>query len=144
MKNIEKWVLVANSSTARVFKMETIHKLTEIKTFVHPESRMLERDLVDSAPGDSFESWGNGRHPIEPPTKQKVTESVIFARMLSDYLQKELIEPSHFQLYIVASPNFLGILRQSLPDSILNIVTKEINKDIVRASTSEILEHIIT
>lgn len=142
MKKQEKWIVVANSSSARIFKLETLTKLTEIKTFVHPESRLHERDLVSSKPGESFESFGTGRHPIEPPTSQKDTEFALFAKMLNEYLVKEHVDAKFSELYLVASPNFLGLLRQTLSPTLLHLVTKEVNKDIVRASTSEILQHL--
>lgn len=143
MKKVEKWVLAANGSSARIFTLETITKLTEVQAFVHAQSRLHEHDLVSEKPGRSFDSKGPTRHAIEPQHTQKEQELVDFAKQIASFLETAYQQNSFQQLYIIASPNFLGHLRQTLTRQVLDACVKEIAKDVVHASTSEILAQII-
>ena len=142
MKQQERWVLVANASSARVFRMENMHKLTEVKAFVHPESRLHEQDLVSSSPGRDTASTGMRRHAMEPKTSQKDHECQQFAKSLSEYLDDIRSKNNISQLVLIASPSFLGMLRQQLSAATQNLVTKEINKDLVHLATGDILQHL--
>jgi protein required for attachment to host cells len=143
MKKNERWVLVANAGSARIFRLENLKKLTELESFVHPESRLHERDLVSSKPGRAFESNSHHRHAIEPQTTQKDHEFMEFARKLSSYLEEADKTTPFTHLYVIASPKFLALLRQSFHPSVIQKIVKEVSKDVVHASTSEILEHVI-
>lgn len=142
MREHPRWVLVANASSARIFQLENMHKLVELKAFVHPESRLHEQDLSESSPGRDFASTGNRRHAMEPKTSHKDHECTLFAKSLSDHLDSARMKNDFSQLFVIASPSFLGILRQVMSPATLNMVTKEINKDLVHLSTGDILEHI--
>ena len=141
MKQQQRWIVVANASCARIFRMDA-HKLEELKTLIHPESRLHEQDLVSSAPGRDFSSTGIRRHAMEPKTSAKEHEYTIFAKMISDFLEEERKKNAFSQLYIAASPNFLGMLRQAISTHTATLITKEFNKDLVHLSTDDILEHI--
>ncbi|MCE5294722.1 MAG: host attachment protein [Chlamydiales bacterium] len=141
MKPQHRWIVVANASCARIFQMEG-QKLEELKTLIHPESRLHEQDLNSSAPGRDFSSTGVRRHAMEPKTSQKEHEYTLFAKMISDYLEEERKNNAYSQLYIAASPNFLGMLRQAVSSPTASLITKEFNKDLVHLSTGDILEHI--
>jgi protein required for attachment to host cells len=122
--------------------MENLHKLVELKDFIHPESRLHERDLVDSEPGRDFARMGPLRHAIEPKSTQKERESITFAKTLSDYLQSAHKENSFHELFVIAAPSFLGTLRQTFTPALTNLIKKEVNKDVVHLSTSEILSQL--
>ena len=77
----ETWILVANGSLAKIFKIEKNKILTEIKQLTHPASRQHEGDLVSSKPGRTFNSVGVLRHAYEPPQTQKVQEFNNFAKI---------------------------------------------------------------
>lgn len=142
MKQPERWVLVANASCARIFHLENMHKLVELKDFVHSESRLHEQDLTSSKPGRDFASTGNRRHALEPKTSQKDHECALFAKILSEYLEAARVNKEFAQLFVIASPSFLGVLRQVLNPATVSLIAKEINKDVVHLSTSEILSQI--
>ncbi len=141
MKQQDKWLLVANASSARIFLIESLKKITELKAFIHPESRMHEQDLVSSKPGrDRATGTGNRKHAMEPQTSKKDHECELFAKSLSEHLDAARMQNDFSQLVVAASPSFLGILRQVLSPATSNLITKEINKDLVQLSTSEIVD----
>ncbi len=143
MKQHDKWVLVANSCSARIFHLKDLHTLVELKDFVHPEGHLHEQDLVDNGkPGRDFSRMGPERHAYEPKMSQKDQECRHFAKTLSNYLQDARSNNQFAELIIIASPGFLGELRQAFNTHVAGSIKKEINKDLVHLSTSEILKQI--
>lgn len=138
----ETWLLVANSSIARIFKIEKIQELTEIRTMEHPESRLHNIDLVSDKPGRDFESGGTRRHALEPKTMPKKLEFAIFAKDLADYLEESRNKGQFDALYIAAGPALLGLLRQSLHPNTAKIIKGEINKDMTQMKATEIPSHL--
>ncbi len=142
MKN-ESWVLVANGSMARLFRMEKMNQLSEFHGFVHPESRLKEQDLVASEPGRSFDSTGPHRHAMEPHATQKEHEIELFAKNIATYLDDARKNASFSRLYIAAGPSFLSSLRKVLHPHTMELVKKQITKDLVRADKAQILEQVL-
>lgn len=139
----ETWILVANGSLAKIFKIEKNSILTEIAEIQHPESRQKELDLVSSKPGRTFASMGTGvRHAYERPHTQKNTELHIFAKTLADYLDAARTKGDFSRLYLAANPQFLGILRQSLSTNTHDLIAGQVDKDMTHLSSAEILAHI--
>jgi len=141
MKN-QSWLLVANSSMARLFMVKNMDQITELHTFVHPESRLPERELISSKPGRSFDRTGEHRHMMEPPTTQKKQEFEQFAKAIANYLEEARKEASFSRLYIAAGPTFLGTLRKSFQPQVLELVAKEISKDLVHSDQKQILDEL--
>lgn len=139
----DTWILVANGSLAKIFKIEKNSILTEVAEIQHPESRQKEIDLVSSKPGRTFGSMGTGvRHAYERPHTQKNTELHIFAKSLSDYLEAARTKGDFAKLYISANPQFLGILRQTLSSNTHQLIAGEVDKDMTHLTSAEILAHI--
>src|SRR5215471_13213266 len=76
----DTWLIVANSSLARIYKIEKRSELKELKVLEHPESRLHNLDLVSDKPGRDFESAGIGKHALEPKTLPKKQEFITFAK----------------------------------------------------------------
>src|SRR5690349_2734094 len=105
MKKKESWLVIANSSLARIFKIEKKNQLKEIKVLEHPESRLNNSELVSDKPGRDFESIGTRRHALELKTSPKRHEFAIFAKSLADYLEKAAMQGEYIKLYIAANPS---------------------------------------
>src|SRR5262245_42681650 len=137
----ETWILVSNSSMAKIFRIEKNQNLIEIAQLTHPESRLHERDLVSSKPGRDFDSMGSSRHAYEAQHSQKSTEFHLFARHISNFLSSAQSEGKYDKLYIAASPVFLGILRQELSRPINMLIAGEVDKDMTQMAPGEIREN---
>lgn len=137
----ETWVLVANSSLARIYKLEHQNHLTELKVLEHPESRLHNSDLVSDKPGRDFESMGSRRHALEPKTSPKKQEFAIFAKLLAEYLEESRLQGTFESLYIAASPSLLGLLRQSLHPNTAKLIKGEMDKDMTLMKPDEIPAH---
>jgi len=138
----ETWVVVANSSYAKIYKVENNHSLIEIEEFEHPESRLDDRDLVSSKPGRTNESVGFRRSSMEYQTTPKHHEFQLFAKQISDHLDLAIENGKIGRLYITASPIFLGILRQTLSHMANEITAGQVDRDMTHLKPTEIRDHL--
>lgn len=138
----EAWIVVANSSQARILKIEKGHRLQQIYFFDNPEGRMHPRDLYADKPGTTFQSVGHARSSLEqknPPKQQEIEE---FAKQICECIEAERNKGGIAKLYIAASPAFLGCIRQALSPSSQELIEAEIDKDITHLTPVEIEEYL--
>lgn len=136
------WVLVANSSYAKIFRVEKNKELIEVEILEHPESRLAERDLVTTKPGRQFESTGTSRHSYEQHTSPKVHEFETFARQISVHLDAAREKGQFGKIYLAANPSFLGMLRPLLSGPTESLVAGEVDKDMTQLKPQAIREHL--
>jgi len=133
------WILVADSSTARLFTAEnSASDLIEINTMTHAEAHLNEQDLVTDAPGRG----SGGNHAYTPEVSAKEQEETTFAKRVVKHLCDELNHNKFERLFIVAAPGFLGSLRQSFTSRIEKQVAFSLGKNIVSQTPTEIREHL--
>lgn len=142
MTNI--WIVVANARRARIFlaKNAVGKNLVEIKTLVHPELGLPEREWLSDAPGRAFDSMGEGRHALEPSTPLKTQEMNAFSRQVAEDLKKAYEHNDFDKLVIVAAPAFLGCLRKHIDHQLALSISFEINKDLTQLPPNELREQL--
>jgi protein required for attachment to host cells len=145
------WIVSANASRARVFaQSKSAGPLDEISDLVHEESRMRDRDLEtdspvgDHAASDSRHGAGAPTTPstYEPKQTQKDHEVEVFARQVAEFLVKAHNEGRFDRLCLVASPEFLGMLRGLVKPKLGATVALEIDKDYTHATPQQLREEI--
>lgn len=137
------WVVVANSSRARIFKAEKRGgPLSEIEDMVHPESRLKEQDLVSDAHGRAFDSSGEGRHAMEQKVGPKQQEAIRFAKDICRRVNAAHGAGEYRKLYVIAAPAFLGVIRGCMNGSLQGDVAGEIAKDLTEQSPQSIRDHL--
>jgi protein required for attachment to host cells len=135
--NYKAWIVVADSARARIFGAKNRGgELTELEVRYHPESRMRDRELQTDKPGRMYSMQGEFRSATEQTPARKV-EAERFAQDLSKYLDKKHHQQHFEHLVLVASPNFLGQLRNEFSDRLHKVVTHEINKDLSNLEKAE-------
>ena len=137
------WILVADSSRARIFEAEsTIGELREIQALEHPESRLHEVDITADLPGRTQDITGQGRHSMEPGTHPKEHEATEFARQISGVLEKGRTDNLFGQLILVAAPSFLGKIRTELKPPLTKTIVHEVSKNLTQMDVEEIRNHL--
>lgn len=136
------WILTANSSIAKIFKVQEGMSLIEVRVLEHPESRFHTRDLVSDKPGTDSQSVGVRHHQMEQATSPKQLEFIAFVKEIASYLETERKNGSFKRLYLSASPNILGLLRQHLDPATIKLVSGEVDKDFTAMRASEIIKHL--
>ena len=141
MKKEETWIVVANGTQARFFRVENNHTLVELDAFIHPASHLHDRDLVSDRPGRGFESANPTRHALESKTTPKGQEFILFARQICEHLNHSHSTGGFHKLYLAANPSFLGLLRDGLSKSTTQAVAGEIDKDLTHVELQKIRDH---
>jgi len=137
------WVVVAESSRARIFSLETVKgPMDEILTLDHPDSRAHEQELTSDLPGRAFDNVGQGRHAIGTSVDPKQQETIHFAKQIAEYLDTHRKSESYHKLIVFAAPAFLGLLRGHMNDQTNKLVVHESNKNLVQLSVDKIRDHI--
>lgn len=142
MRNQTTWVVVSNSSQAKLFRITKFPKIEIITTLEHPESRLHNVDLVSSKPGRAFDKMGPGRHSYVPVTEPKQVEVEKFAKDLAKFLTTAHFKGDFYRLYLIASPAFLGLLRKELDAKTQGAIVSEIAKDMTEHVNADIEAHI--
>lgn len=140
-KGKETWVVVANSSEARIFSIDANYSLQETDILEHNESRLHVRDLSADRPGKAHDITGVSRFSMGQQTPIKDTEANIFADELSKHLNAAFHSGSLERIYLAATPSFLGVLRPLLSQPVSGIIVSEVAKDLTKLRPEEIKKH---
>lgn len=133
------WVLVADSSRARLFSVEkALAPLQEIEAFINPEGRARTQDLVSDRQGRSPGNGPNMDYDIAP----KRQLAIQFAKEISEHLKNGRITGLFSKLYIAAAPAFLGLLRDELDARTAELVVETVSKDLTQLEPKEIRRHL--
>ncbi|MGD8593518.1 MAG: host attachment protein [Gammaproteobacteria bacterium] len=137
------WVVVAESSRARIFSLEKVKgPMDEILTLDHPDSRAHEQELTSDLPGHAFDSGGQGRHALNSSVEPKQQETIAFAKQIAEHLNAHRKAGDYDKLVIFAAPAFLGLLRERLNDQTNKLVVHESNKNLVQLDVDKIRDHL--
>lgn len=133
------WLLVADAGRARLFRADrAAGDLSKIRDFAAPEARLRDQDLASDRPGRTFDRGGEGRHAMEPSTPPAETETLRFAKILGDMLDRGRVDGDFLHLALIAPPQFLGHLRKSISLETARRVVLEIDKDLTRDDAAAI------
>lgn len=116
------WIVVANSSEARVFVKPAPGTLKELGAFQHIPSR--ENNTGEPQTGDGASAW--------PATREK--EAQAFAHRVAQYLRRNHLRGAFDKLMLVAPPEFLGHLRAEVEgvSALRKVEMEKVHKDWVR------------
>lgn len=133
------WVLVADSSAARIFVAASpTGTLEEIESYANAQGRAHERDLGSDNPGRAFDSIGQGRHAMEQKVSPRQHEVIAFAKLLADRVEQARARNEVSRVILVAPPEFLGHLRGALEQETRRVVESEFKLNVVRMRADEI------
>jgi protein required for attachment to host cells len=144
-------VVVADAGSARVLEATRrptaggrpgVIRFDEVLHLENPAARLSARELVTDDTGRVFDSGsrvGHGpkthaRHGAQSDYDPHDVEVERFARRLALRLDAQRRRTGIEELIVIAAPRFLGVLRQQLPAATRRLVTREIHRDLVRAS----------
>lgn len=136
------WVIVADNSQVKIYRVVKFPKLEELTSLEHPESRLHNQDLVSSKPGHNFQRGGTSGYSYEPERGPKKLEAEKFAAHLGQYLANAEKNKEFSRLYIIAEPSFLGLLRPHINHATQNTIIAEVSKGLTSADTAAIEKQI--
>jgi protein required for attachment to host cells len=136
---MKTWVIVADASRARLYELEGRGQpLTELQDLVHPEARLKGMEIESDRPGRAFDTRGDQRHAMAPPTEPKHEEAMRFAREVAALLREGFDAHRFRQLCVVAPPQFMGLLRDEIDGPVRAAVKAELSKDLTHEDTDRV------
>jgi len=145
-----RWIVTANAGKARFFfQANPTSSMQEIEDMLNVAARQHAADIDTDDLGQRSASKSghstaapttpNGYQPNQTPVEHQVE---LFARHVADALSQGYAEARFKQVILIASPEFLGILRKLLDPKIAAIVELEISKDYTQLDNEKLREQI--
>jgi len=131
MKARRLWLVVADGSRARILSRKARNEpLEEIETVESAAARLRGREIGTDAPGRTYDSGGQGRHAMVPPTDPQENEKMAFLDELAGRINAEVARNTFDDLVLVAAPHALGRLRDKLDKQAAQRVVADAPKDL--------------
>ena len=136
------WVVVADTSRARIFAAEKpASDLAEIDDLTHPEARLHEGDLISDRPG-SGKNHASGSFSMGESGTYKDADAARFAHDVCERVEAGRIQGEFHKLYVIAAPQFLGLLRKHQSSATRQMVAAEISKNLSASDPKSIRAHL--
>lgn len=127
------WILVANRVRARLLELNDGQRnVSEIGDFLNPDGRLPAGTRGENRPPRTIDRMGSSRHAIEPHTEPAVKVADRFARQLTAILEDGRVHHHYDRLVLIATPRFLGRLRQCMDAPLRGHVVREVDRDMTR------------
>lgn len=137
-------VLIANSNTCKMYHyIKHPVKLSLLKEINHPENKMHNRDLTSDRPGH-YQGGISSRGAYEPHMDTKKTKIDDFTREIATELNSERNKNDYQKLILIAPSQVVGLIFQHLDKHVKDLITNDIQKDIVHLSDKELIEFLRT
>jgi protein required for attachment to host cells len=145
------WIVAANAGRARFFALpKPGEPMQEVFDMVNTNARQRELDIESDSLGRHAAAGsrhgtgmaGTTSNDYQPHRTPKQHEAELFARDVAGYLLKACHEGRFRKLSLVASPEFLGVLRKQLDPQVASKIETEINRDYTQSNGEELREHI--
>ena len=136
------WVLVADGARAQFYRAEDGRLLPALDHDLAVPVRAHARSAETDRPGRAFDTAGQGRHAMEPPTAWKVHEKHVLAQAVASELRQAVERHQLDRLILVAPPEMLGDLRAAFDPLVECRVVAEVGKDLTHLPPHELLAHL--
>lgn len=134
------WVITTDTNTCRIYyykKKPT--QLTLLKEIKHPESKLKNSDLVSDKQGH-YKANDAAHGNYSPHMEAKEIEIDNFSRVIANELDQGRNKQSYEKLIIIAPPQMSGLLFQHINKHVKELVTNNIQKDLLHLADHELLE----
>jgi protein required for attachment to host cells len=145
MKRERIWVLVADSSRARILRSPEL-RATDDRHFadlVLESEHKPAREIMADKPGRSIRSVGARRSAMEYRSDPVRLQTEQFAGVLAGQLEHRLAAGEFDRIVIVAEPRMLGAIRRKLPQQLAATVAAEVAKDLTKLPMDELRAAIV-
>jgi protein required for attachment to host cells len=140
---MKTWVVVASAARARIFEVDGRREpLHEVMDLVNPEDRLQTQALKSDKPGRAFDHMGGHRHAVGTAIDPKEQVAIRFAKQVLDRLDADRHRGRFDSLCVVASPHFLGLLRDRMGNSLTRAVRGEVINDLTQQDLGSVREHV--
>jgi protein required for attachment to host cells len=144
------YVLVADSGRARILKStgrRLSPRLIEIERLERPTVHRMARELTTDLSGRVYGGGSrvkfgprvSARSGAQSDYDPRTVEIERFARLLASHLARAQRRERIDELVLIAEPQFLGLLRRTLPEQMRRLISREVPRDLVAAQSAPII-----
>lgn len=140
---MKTWVAVVNRCEARLYETNEKNgvfdkKLKLVKRLENPRGRLRNGDINADRSGADAISFAFSRTRLTK--KQEPTDRVaqVFAKSISEELERGANDHLYDKLILVSEPNFLGKVRAALSKKTANAVSQTLHKDLANVPDHEL------
>lgn len=135
------WALVVNGARCRILRgVSGRGSDAPAELVLRSEARNL-RDIMSDKPGRSFASMGGGRRSAMEYTSDPVAEDQQeFIRQIIALLESHRRAGDFDRLAIFAEHDMLGHLRRMMPQTLADLVVREVPKNLLHHSAQDLAE----
>lgn len=138
MAHTATWILVADGARAQFYRSENGGLTPAVNHDLAVPTRAHVRDVQTDRPGRAFDTAGQGRHAMEPPTPWKDHEKQLLAKAVADELKRAVSHHELDRLVVVAAPEMMGDLRAVFDPMVERRVVAEVEKDFTHLPLPEL------
>ncbi len=140
------WVLIADSSRARIFaayKAKLLHSspdahdLIHVSEHHHSKSRKKDIELTTDKQG------GFGKGTFVEATDPKQHEAELFSHQIAQLLLSARNQHRYRDIILVAPPAFMGLLNKNLAQEVEKLVSLRIEKDYTASTPKELVTQLV-
>ncbi|MBZ9558423.1 MULTISPECIES: host attachment protein [Modicisalibacter] len=133
------YIVATDAARARVFAYAA-GKMNEVEDLSHPESREHTGDLRTGGKGESGGGGGANLRQTGNDDATSDKHAMFFAKEVAGYLKDARSQGKADSFVIIAEPRFLGLLRDKMDSNTRDMVVRELDKDLSKASKEKIAE----
>lgn len=133
------WVINTDSNTCRIYTYnKKTHQLALIKEIQHPENKLRDIDLTADKPGH-YRTDGSAHGAYSQPSDPKEIKIADFSREIAKELDHGRNTHAFSKLIMIAPPHMNGLLFQHINKHVKELVTHNIEKDMLHLADHELL-----
>jgi protein required for attachment to host cells len=133
-----QWILITDHVEARIWARSGRDTPTLVEDILHPAGHLREQDLVSDEPGRMRADGRGHTQAMKQRGSARHTEQQRFAALVGERLGSALHERRFDELALVASPRWLGELREQLPSAVRAHVVAEIHHSLMHDRVEDI------
>ncbi|MDP1797636.1 MAG: host attachment protein [Planctomycetaceae bacterium] len=138
MLNVD-WILLADRSRANILHAlpDGLQPFPTIVSLIHGEGRLHPQDRDSDAAG-RIQLQSGARSATEPHEDRRHVEARVFAKQIVEYLEQASRDRRFDRLFVVAPPEFLGVLRETWPHLLHRKIVREVNANLTQLPQAEL------
>ena len=132
-------VIAGDRARARLFSLERdSEEMRELADMVNPVMHLRERQLSRDRQGRGFSGMHASRVTLGKSHPHKRLSSMRFARQVAEAVQQACTRQDYLHIYLLADPEFVGLMRPQMAAKRLTSLLKVIPHSIARGTVAEI------
>lgn len=139
------WVINSNTNTCQIYQYNKHpEELALLKELSHPVNKLKKSEYFTSDKPGRYQSGTHAHGAYSQRSDPKEVEIENFAREIAQELNRGRNSHEYKNLIIIAEPHMSGLLSRHLDKHVKELVSNEIQKDVVHLAHRELLDFIKT